>query len=222
MAKRREYVRQSESQHPNAVEFSTFVHRLHSEGKQVTRALAIKWIISSYKRESLIRFGARQRATSAIRAEANAGDRPRKREELTKSAVSFSREGATITEKQAEAFFDTGISVVMQRLVSSRAGTFAYDKDAKAFVPVLALNGGVSNRKNVGVVQKILAALSEGDLTADEIASRCSFDVGSVRNNLNGMRRAGSVERAGKKSARGRGKKQIVWRLKEAVCNLTT
>lgn len=221
MNKKREYVRQSESQHPSAVEFSAFVHQLHAEGKPVTRALAIKWIISSYKREALIRSGAKHRATTAIRAQLHAGDRERKLEELTRSAVSFSRDGATITEKEAEAFFDTGISVVMQRLVSSRSGTYVYDKDGKVFVPVLA-STGISKRKNVGVVRKILTALSEADSTAAQIASRCSVDVGSVRNNLNRMRRSGSVEQAGKQPGRGRGKTQIVWRLKEAVCNLST
>lgn len=221
MSEKREYVRQSESQHPSAIEFSAFVHKLHAAGKPVTRAMAIKWIISSYKREALIRFGARQRATSAIRAEINAGDRIRKREGLTVSAVSFSREGATITEKQAEAFFDTGISVVMQRLVSSRAGTYSYDKDSKVFVPVNASNG-VSRRRNVGVVKKILSALSDGELTAAGIAGRCSVDVCSVRSNLNRLRRSGAVEAAGKHHGRGKGKTQIVWRLKETVCNLST
>jgi hypothetical protein len=221
MSKKREYVRQSESQHPSAIEFAAFVHKFHADGRPVTRAMAIKWIISSYKREALIRSGARHRATTAIRAEVNAGDRIRKREELTRSAVSFSREGATITEKQAEAFFDTGISVVMQRLVSSRAGTYVYDKDAKAFVPVTASNG-VSKRKNVGVVKKILSSLSEGELTAAGIAKQCSVDVGSVRNNLNRLRRSGAVEPAGKQPGLGKGKTQIVWRLKEAVCNLST
>lgn len=221
MSKKREYVRQSESQHPSAVDFSVFVHNLHAEGKPVTRAMAIKWIISSYKREALIRSGARVRATAAIRAEVNAGDRIRKREALTRSAVSFSREGATITEKQAEAFFDTGISVVMQRLVSSRAGTYVYDKDAKVFVPVIASNG-VSKCKNFGVVRKILSALSEGDLTASGIAKQCSVDVGSVRNNLNSLRRSGQVEPAGKQRGLGKRRKEIIWRLKEAVCDLST
>jgi hypothetical protein len=144
-----------------------------------------------------------------------------KREELTLSAVSFSREGATITEKQAEAFFDTGINVVMQRLVSSRAGTFVYDKDAKVFVPFTASNG-VSKRKNVGVVKNILLALLDSELTAVGIAERCSADVGSVRNNLNRLRRSGHVEQACKQPSRGRGKGEIVWRLKETVCNLGT
>jgi hypothetical protein len=221
MSKKRQYVRQSESQHPSAIEFSAFVNKLHAEGKQVTRAMAIKWILSSYKREALIRSGARHRATTAIRADINSGERIRKREDLTSSAVSFSREGATITEKQAEAFLGTGISVVMQRLVSSRAGTHVYDKDAKVFVPVTASNG-VSRRKNVGVVKNILLALSERQLTAVGIAERCSADVGSVRNNLNRLRRSGHVEQACKQPGRGRGKAQIVWRLKEAVCNLST
>lgn len=221
MSKKREYVRQSESQHPSAIEFSAFVHKLHSENKPVTRAMAIKWIISSYKREALIRSGARHRATTAMRAKERAGERQIKREELTKNAISFAREGATITEKEAEAFFDTGISVVMQRLVGSSAGTYVYDRDAKVFLPVIA-STGISKCKNVGVVRKIISALAEGDLTAADIAAKCFVDVGSVRNNLNRMRRAGSVEPAGKQPGQGRGKTQIVWRLKELVCNLST
>jgi len=221
MSRKRDYVRQSESLHPSAVEFSLFVHNLHEQGKHVTRAVAIKWIISSYKREALIRYGANRRATSAIRAGHVAGDRQIKREGLTKSAVSFSRDGSTITEKDAEAFFDTGISVVMQRLVSSRAGTYVYDKSSKIFLPVSASNVA-SKRRNVGVVRKILSALSEADLTAEGVAEKCSVDVHSVRNNLNGLRRAGCVEHAGKQKGKGRGKTQIVYRLKELVCNLST
>jgi hypothetical protein len=221
MSKKREYVRQSESLHPNAMEFSAFVHELHKQGMLVTRAVAIKWIISSYKREALIRHGANRRATSAIRSGHLAGERNIKRECITKVAVSFSRDGSTITEKEAEAFFDTGICVVMQRLVSSRAGTYVYDKASKTFSPASA-SSVPSRRRNVGVVQKILSALSGSELTAVGISERCSVDPGSVRNNLNQLHRAGLVEQVGKQKGQGRGKTQIVYRLKEDVCHSIT
>jgi hypothetical protein len=221
MSKKREYVRQSESLHPNAVEFASLVHDFHKEGKTVTRAVAIKWIISSYKREALIRYGANRRATDAIRAGNVAGNREVKREQITRVAVSFSRDGSTITERDAEAFFDTGLCVVMQRLVSSRAGTYVYDKNSKTFVPIAASKVASKSRNN-GVVRKILLALSEDDLTASAISEKCCVDVISVRNNLNGLRRAGAVEQVGKQKGKGRGRTQIVYRLKEAVCNSAT
>jgi DNA-binding transcriptional ArsR family regulator len=221
MSKKREYVRQSESQHPSAIEFSSFVHKLHEKGQPVTRAMAIKWIISSYKREALIRSGARKRATDSIRADRDAGGKQRKQEQTTRMAVAFTRDGATINESQAEAFVDSGISVVLQRLVSCRAGTYVYDKDSKLFLPV-SICCVASEGRNVGVVRKILSALSEGDLTAAGISERCSVDVGSVRNNLNRLRKAGAVEQVGKERGQGPRKTQIVYRLKEADCNLST
>ena len=221
MSKKRCYVRQSESQHPSAIEFAAFVQKLHDDGKPVTRAMAIKWIISSYKREALIRFGAKKRASEAIRYQKADGGRPRRQEPMTISAVAFSRDGSSITEKEAEAFLDTGISAVMQRLVQCRAGTYVYDRAEKIFVPTAASHC-VHRRRNTGVVSKILDALSQGDLTASEIAGVCLVDVGSVRNNLNRLRRAGTVEESRKQKGSGRGNTQIVWRLKEAVCNLST
>jgi hypothetical protein len=221
MSKKRGYVRQSESQHPSAIEFSAFVQKLHEDGKPVTRAMAIKWIISSYKREALIRFGAKKRASEAIRHQKSAGDRPRKQESMTISAVAFSRDGYSITEREAEAFLDTGISAVMQRLVQCRAGTYVYDRNDKVFVPTAA-SKDVYKRRNTGVVSKILNTLSGGDMTASEIAEQCLVDVGSVRNNLNRLRRAGTVEESRKQKQNGRGNSQIVWRLREAICNLST
>jgi hypothetical protein len=214
MNDKREYVRRSESLHPNAIEFSAFVHKMHGQGKRVTRSTAIKWIISSYKREALIRYGANERATTALRAEQIAGDSRRKRKGLTRSAILFSRDGSTITEKEAEAFFDTGISVVMQRLVHSRAGTYLYDKVLKEFGPISSTSTALRAR-SVGVNKKILSALSEGDMSAGVIAQKYGLDVCRVRNNLNQLRRAGAVDRAGKQKGTGRGKTQIIYRLKK-------
>jgi transposase len=194
---------------------------MHGVGKSVTRAIAIKWIISSYKREALIRFGANRRATDALRAQQIAGERARKQEWLTRSAVAFAHNGSTITEREAEAFFDSGISVVLQRLVCARASTYVYDKASRLFVPVAVSNGPSCNR-SPGVVKAILATLSEEDCTASDIASKWGVDVNSVRCILNRMRRAGSVEPSEKRKGTGRGSAQIVWRLKEASCNLST
>jgi hypothetical protein len=207
--------------HPNATEFAAFVYQAHKQGNPVTRSMAIKWIISSYKREALIRFGAKKRATHAHRAQQLAGDRPMKRESMTDSAIAFSSNQSSITEKEAEAFLDTGISEVMNRLVQSRAGTYVYDRQEKVFLPNGVSKHTVKSR-SFGVVRKILTTLSISDLTAAEIAERCCIDVSSVRNNLNHLRRAGSVEAASKNRCGGKGKSQIVWRIKQAACNLTT
>lgn len=221
MNKKRAYVRMSESMHPHAIEFPAFVNAMHGEGKSVTRAMAIKWIISSYKREALIRFGANRRATDAVRAQQVAGEKIRKQEGLTKSAVAFAHNGCTITEREAEAFYDSGIAVVMQRLVGSRASTYVYDRASQLFVPVAVTNEPSRNR-SPGVVKAILSALSEDDCTAADIAAKWGVDVNSVRCILNRMRRAGSVESSQKRKGVGRGSTQLVWRLKEAACNLST
>lgn len=218
MNKRRAYAFVGDSMHPHSTEFSAFVNQMHRDGKQVTRAMAIKWIISSYKREALIRFGANRRATEAVRAECAAGGRERKREGITRRAIAFAHEGSTITEKEAEAFVDSGISVVMQRLVAARASTYVYDREARLFVPADA-SDKPSRSKSPNVVRAIFEALEERDCTAAEIASMKSVSVHSVRCILNRMRRAGSVEHGGKKPGRGRGKTQIVWRSKEAACD---
>lgn len=216
MNNKRAYVRASETMQPHAIEFAAFVNQMHRDGKSVTRALAIKWIISSYKREALIRFGANRRATDAVRSQCAAGGKQKKREGLTKQAIAFSREGSTITEKEAEAFIDSGISVVLQRLVAARASTYIYDRQKQLFVPS-ATSKEQSRSKSPDVVKAIFAALGERDCTACEIASTMGVDVHSVRCVLNRMRRAGAVEEAGKKHGRSKGKALIVWRGKEVV-----
>jgi hypothetical protein len=194
MAEKRQYVRQRESMHPSAVDFHVFVQQQSSVGKTVTRALAMKWVMSSYKREALIRIGATRIAQAAARTST-------RKECLTRSAIEFSKNGGSITEVEAEAFYSVGISTVMHRKCRALATTYVYDKESKVFASV-----GVSElqkpKRSTGTVKAIFDVLADGPATAAEIASRRGVNVESVRCILSRFFKAGQVVKFGK-SANG-------------------
>jgi len=189
MAKKRQYVRQRESMHPSAVDFDVFVRQQASGGKTVTRALAMKWVMSSYKREALIRIGATRIAQNAARTST-------KKECLTVAAIEFSKNGGSITELQAEAFYSVGISTVMQQKCRALATTYVYDKASKVFSPVGACEVQKPKR-STGTVRAIFDVLAEGEATAAEIASKHGVNVESVRCILSRFHRAGQVVKCG-------------------------
>ena len=205
---KRKYARCTETMHPNAIPFARFVHDMSKEGLPVTRAMAIKWAISAYKREALIRKGANIRAADAARS-------LKKKTEITRKAIGFVDGTASITDRDAEAFYETGLSMVVGHLCRSRSGTYDYEKESGVFVCVTSASS-VRHAGCRGVQKRILEALSDGDMTANAIARDKGIDASSVRNNLNNMRRAGLVEGCGREKTAKRGKPQIVWRIKEA------
>lgn len=208
MAKTREYVRQSESMHPGVVDFHVFVHQQSAAGKSVDRVAARRWIMSAYKRESLIRFGAKK-----ISSDASCLERRSKRDTvknaMTSAAIGFSTNGESVTEEEAGFFYSRGIGVVMHRLSCARTNTYAYDKSSGMFMPT-GPTIAPKARRNRGSVRAIFDVLSSRNATASEIASERSVNVDSVRSILSRFFVQGRVSKIGFAS---RGSKELVWAL---------
>ena len=210
MAKTREYVRQSESMHPGSVDFHVFVQQQAYAGKTVDRVAARRWVMSAYKREALIRFGAKIIASEArARFSEAKGNGEISRNAMTLAAIGFSTNGESISESEAEFFYSRGIGVVMHRLSSARSHTYAYDKTARVFLPT-----GISvlpkGTKNQGTVCAIFDVLSARNATASEIASERGVNVDSVRSILS---RFFVQKRVVKIGPARQGSKELVWGL---------
>lgn len=214
MAKTREYVRQSESMHPGAVDFHVFVHQQSAAGRSVDRVAARRWIMSAYKRESLIRFGAKKIASDASCLERRS-NRDTVKNAMTSAAIGFSTNGESITEEEAGFFYSRGIGVVMHRLSSARSNTYTYDKSAGMFMPT-GPNIAPKARSNRGSVRAIFDVLSSRNATASEIASERSVNVDSVRSILSRFFVQGRVSKVGFAS---RGSKELVWGLVKSTAS---
>jgi hypothetical protein len=208
MAKTREYIRQSESMFPGSEDFYVFVHKQVAAGKTVNRVAARRWIMSAYKRESLIRFGAKAIASDACALEKRAKHHTVKNA-TTSAAIGFSAEGKSITEAEAEFFYCRGIGVVMHRLLSARSSTYVYDKLAGVFMPSDAIVMP-KGRGNGGTVRAIFDVLAARNATASEIASDRGVNVDSVRSVLSRFFLQGRVSKVGRA---GPGSKELIWGL---------
>jgi hypothetical protein len=208
MAKTREYVRQSESMHPGSEDFHVFVQQQVSIGKTVDRVAARRWVMSAYKRESLIRFGAKRVASNACALEKRSKHDTVKNA-MTSAAIGFSAEGKSISEAEAEFFYCRGIAVVMHRLSSARSNTYVYDKRTGVFMPtdLIVIPKG---RGNGGSVRAIFGVLSERNATASQIASDRGVNVDSVRSMLSRFFVQGRVFKVGHAMP---GSKELIWGL---------
>lgn len=210
MVKSREYVRQSESMHPGCVDFHVFVQEQASCGKAVDRVVARRWIMSAYKREALIRFGAKLIASeSRARVSLRKSNRAMSRNAMTLAAIGFSANGESIAEAEAEFFYSRGIVVVMHRLTSARSHTYTYDKTSSLFSPA----GGLvlpKCRRNQGTVRAIFDVLSARNATASEIASERGVSVDSVRSILS---RFFVQKRVVKVGLARQGSQELIWGL---------
>jgi hypothetical protein len=208
MTKTREYVRQSESMQPGSVEFHVFVQQQMSAGKVVDCVAARRWVMSAYKRESLIRFGARRIASDALALERKE-DRETAKTSMTLAAIGFTKKGESISESESEFFYSSGIAVVMHRLKSARSYTYVYDKRVGVFSRVdMAVTPKA--RGNGTSVRAIFDVLSVKNSTAAEIASDRGCSVSSVRSILSSLFNQGRVSKV---SQARPGSKELVWGL---------
>lgn len=212
MNKSHQHTRSSDAIHPTATPFHVFVQQQAALGKVVDRVAARRWVMSSYKREALIRIGAQNIASTSLRLEVRK-QRATDKNSLTVAAIGFTRNGESINDVDSEAFYSRGIAVVFQRLVTARSQTYAYDKEEAAFRPV-GVTVPPKVKKNIGTVKAIFGVLSARNATASEIAVAHNVNVDSVRSILSRFFIQGRVCKVERTKP---GKGEVIWGIAQEV-----
>jgi hypothetical protein len=216
MTSTKRHTRVGETLHPEAVPFHVFIQQQTASAKPVDRVAARRWVMSSYKREALVRIGAQVIASSALRLQV-VKQRETSKNSLTVAAIGFTQEGRSISASEADELYSRGLAVVFQRLVSARSQTYVYDKQLRVFLT----SGAVEPLKlssNKGTVKAIVSVLSVRNATASEIAAQYGVNVCSVRSILSRFLLQGRVRKVQRTKP---GKGEVIWAIGEKSGNPT-
>lgn len=176
--------RRLDKPHPSAIPFGEFVSAL---GGRAIDEQARDWICRSYRKESLVRFGA-ERTVATLRYQKSQASRVFPG---TQKAVDFCSGIGSISGEDEHRFYRSGVNRILSHMQRGGPG-FAYDRTTRTFSSVV-----IATRRRPSQ-ERVLSALSgEPALSRHEIAAKCGLSQDATRILLFRMRRLGLVVLSG-------------------------
>jgi hypothetical protein len=179
---------QPERPHPSAVPFVDFLIRKLGEGEAVGLECASEWVMASYRRESLVRSGARWIVYLAGKRSGKTSRTTRR----TRAAADFCERGAPLERQDELYLYSVGVRWFTQRMMRGGSG-FMYDRTSGKFSP-----RDVAHR--FGLHADVMSAVSSSLSSTRDIASRCGRSFSNTSHTLTDLKKQGLVVCVGKGS----------------------
>jgi hypothetical protein len=192
---------------PGSECFEDFVVAAYEKAGPVQKRAVITWILSTYKREALIRIGAQALASQAAARERRgcAGSR---RSKATQAAISFVDSGS-IDPDSAERCITKAVGLILGRLAvgcrRQRSSRVSYDIVRECYVPA-GVPVESESLKETDVDSAVLKAIRCGRKSVRQLADECKVGLHYATCSVSRLASLGLIS----KNRDGRG--PVIWR----------